>query len=147
MNACALKSKGLIAVLLVSGCVIDVSFDPSGDDVALAGTWTVDGAAPTAENCGTIVMVELRVYELYGSGYYVDTPLRADCSVGMVSSVALEQPNILQADDYRLRFVSFTLDENGDQEELERSDFIPISQEELEAGDFSVATYDFTTTP
>lgn len=144
MNACTTRSL-LIAVFVVQGCVIDVSFDPSGDDVALAGTWTVDGAPASLESCGDIAMVELRVYEPYGSGNYTDAPLRADCATGEVSTLGLDQPNILRADDYRLRFVALSApDESGDQEELEKSDFIPISQEQLEAGDFSVATYDFT---
>ena len=43
------------------GCSEDVRFDPSGCDVQVRGTWTVDDQVPSKETCDEIALVELAI--------------------------------------------------------------------------------------
>lgn len=53
----------LLGGALVSGCVEDVRFNPSGCDVQVRGRWLVDGQNPTTETCGNIGLVELAIID------------------------------------------------------------------------------------
>jgi hypothetical protein len=48
---------------LHAGCVEDVRFDPSGCEVHVVGSWTIDGQNPTPETCGNIALVELAIID------------------------------------------------------------------------------------
>ena len=56
-----LFALGLAATL--SGCVVDVTFDPFGSDFALRGDWTVNGEIPSVANCGVIDSVRVILWD------------------------------------------------------------------------------------
>jgi hypothetical protein len=66
-----------------------VTFDPRGDDVALSGTWTVDGAAPTTASCSAagITHVAVAFFEESGGSAKFYDDLRFPCEAGSFTTV------------------------------------------------------------
>jgi len=54
-------SVALMGVGLVTSCIEDVRFNPSGCEVQVRGQWFVDGENPNATTCGNIALVELAI--------------------------------------------------------------------------------------
>lgn len=52
----------LVAGMLLSGCVEDVRYNPSGCDVHIRGRWQIDGQDPDVDTCGDIALVELAIF-------------------------------------------------------------------------------------
>ena len=81
--------KGLMCATLLalaaSGCEVEVTFNPIGNDVSLSGSWTINGETPNATNCGAAGISHVAVAFFDKSG---GTPLRYDqltfdCAAGM----------------------------------------------------------------
>lgn len=51
-----------IVALALSGCIVQVDFDPVGEASSMQGSWTIAGAAPTADGCGEIAYVRVRFF-------------------------------------------------------------------------------------
>lgn len=66
----------------VSGCIVDVIVDPIGQDASIAGSWTVEGAAPTAESCAALGITNVRVRFSSGTETRLHPDLVFDCAVG-----------------------------------------------------------------
>lgn len=49
--------------VLLTGCVEDVRYNPSGCDVHVRGRWLVDGDDPDPDTCGNIALVELAIVD------------------------------------------------------------------------------------
>lgn len=77
-----------------SGCIVDVVFDPIGQDASIAGSWTIDGAAPTVESCEAAGIDSVRVRFFEGSDYRDHPDLRFDCETGSFDT----RPQLLIAD-------------------------------------------------
>lgn len=94
MNAIK-KVAALLALMLMAGCIVEVDFTPIGGTGVVEGRWTVNGAAPTAASCSALGLdeVELRIYEQFGSDFYTDTALRADCADGSFTTAPFLLPN------------------------------------------------------
>lgn len=84
----------------IFGCTVSESFDPTGGDIAVAVTWTVEGSPATAESCAAagIEVVELRIWEQYeGGDHYTEDEWIVQCSAGSLTT----QP-VLVPDTYRV---------------------------------------------
>jgi hypothetical protein len=95
----------LVAPALL-GCTVSESFDPTGGDVAVSASWTIEGGAATAESCeaACIGMVQLRVWEQYeGGDDYTQDEWIVDCADGSLTT----QP-ILVPDTYRVGLYGVT---------------------------------------
>ena len=69
-----LMSSGVLATALAvvaAGCVVQVSFEPFGNDFALEGSWTVNGETASVDTCGQAETVRLVFYD-GGSPYFFD---------------------------------------------------------------------------
>lgn len=115
MNAIK-KVAALLALMLMAGCIVEVDFEPIGGTGVVEGRWTVNGAVPTAASCAALGLdeVELRVYEQFGSDFYTDASLRADCVDGTFTTAPF-----LLANSYRFVWVGYdaagaVLAESGD---------------------------------
>ena len=62
-SAIALILTGSVALVASGGCIVRVGLDPVGAAASAQGSWTVDGAAPTATSCGEIAYVRVRFYD------------------------------------------------------------------------------------
>ncbi len=85
-----MKARGLIVggtllaalAAVSSGCVVEVSFDPFGDDFSVSGEWTINGEAPSASVCDGAGIQNVRiVFYDDGSPYFFDQ-LTFPCSTG-----------------------------------------------------------------
>lgn len=65
---------------LLTGCIVNVAFDPVGSDSSMQGSWTVAGAVPTVESCGEIRFVRVRFFE--GDDHRDHSELVFDCAAG-----------------------------------------------------------------
>lgn len=96
-----------LAAPVLFGCTVSETFDPTGGDVAVNASWTVNGGAATTESCeaACIGMVQLRVWEQYAGGKdYTQDEWLVDCAAGSLTT----QP-ILKADTYRVGLYGMTV--------------------------------------
>lgn len=96
--------------LLAMGCVVQVSFEPFGEDFALVGDWTVNGQPASAETCGQAETVRVVFYN-GGSPYFFDE-LEFPCDRG-----GFDTGQIFSYGDYTIEWQ--ILDDRG--EILDRS--------------------------
>ncbi|MCA9613167.1 MAG: hypothetical protein H6721_00640 [Sandaracinus sp.] len=99
---------GLYAALAaMTGCVVEVNFEPIGGDVTVQGNWTINGGVADATSCGAagIQTVRLQVCEFVDGDCYTATNLQAACSAG-----ALNTGPLLLADTYALRWQAILTD-------------------------------------
>ena len=68
--------------LFASGCLVDIVFDPVGTDATVAATWSVEGAAPTAESCAELGVTRVRVRFYDGVRRFDHPDLVFDCADG-----------------------------------------------------------------
>ena len=90
----------LAPALPLFGCTVPESFDPSGGDVAVSVTWTVQGAVASAESCDAVGVgvVQLRIWEQYeGGDDYTQDEWIVQCADGAL----MTQP-VLVAGTYRV---------------------------------------------
>lgn len=73
MQRIGLSWIGLLAALSVSGCIVEITFDPIGTDASMAGQWTINGAAPTQASCDALGVSHVRV-RFYDGTRGVDHP-------------------------------------------------------------------------
>lgn len=73
MRRIGLSWVGLLAALSVSGCIVEITFDPIGTDASMAGQWTINGAAPTQASCDALGVSHVRV-RFYDGTRGVDHP-------------------------------------------------------------------------
>jgi len=102
---------GLGPALGLYGCTVSENFDPTGGDVAVNATWTVEGAAASAESCrdAGIGVVRLRVWEQYAGGDdYTEDGWVVQCSAGSLTT----QP-ILVAGTYRVGVYGVAIPDAG----------------------------------
>jgi len=88
------------AAPVLFGCTVSERFDPTGGDVSVDATWTVNGSAASPESCADacIAQVRLEVWEQYAGGKsYTQDEWIVDCAAGAITT----QP-ILKADTYRV---------------------------------------------
>ena len=125
---------GAIALFgaLGMGCEVEPPFDPIGGNVAIEGSWTVDGAAPSLAACDAagVTNVELRLYDRFGSEYFSDVQHVASCADGTLSTAAR-----FRAGTYRVQW--HALDARGSR--VWRSGFDTITAND---GDVIVSTTD-----
>lgn len=77
------------------------SFDPRGNDASVSGSWTIEGAAPTAASCDTLGIDRVRLVFLNGTTPYLDTTFEAACEAGGFDT---RPERVLRAGDYTVRF-------------------------------------------
>lgn len=77
-----LGALALSLSLGVSGCIVDVIVDPIGQDASIAGSWTIEGAAPTAESCEALGITNVRVRFASGTETRLHPDLVFDCAAG-----------------------------------------------------------------
>lgn len=120
------------ALAAASGCVVEVTFDPIGGDVAVDGSWTIDGGPATVESCATagITDIELQIFDSVRNVSYTDGTLRGACEDGGFTTGPF-----LLADTYRLQWVAY----DGIRE-VGRSGFQSVS---AAPGDTILADVDF----
>lgn len=127
-----------LAAPALFGCTESEPFDPTGGDVAVSASWTVEGAAPTAESCeaACIETVQLRVWEQYeGGNDYTQDEWTVDCAAGSITT----QP-ILLAGTYRIALYGNTNDELAAAERAAAADgAAPVDGFACEAGDVQAA--------
>lgn len=92
---------GLLLALGASGCVVDVTFEPFGNEVTLAGSWTVNGAAPTPASCGALGIDKVRIAFLDGADVFTTPALTFDCEAG---SFDTRPVGVLNQDSYTTRW-------------------------------------------
>lgn len=93
---------GLYAALAaMTGCVVEVNFEPIGGDVAVAGSWTINGGAANTASCSAagIQTVRLQVCEFVDGDCYTASTLESACSAGAFTTAPF-----LLADTYALRW-------------------------------------------
>tara|TARA_B100001750_G_scaffold234799_1_gene236557 strand:- start:4482 stop:4901 length:420 start_codon:yes stop_codon:yes gene_type:complete len=87
-------------------------FDPTGGNVAVTASFTIEGAAPSVEVCSAagVAYVKLRIWEQYpgGTSYSEDAWLVA-CPTGVVTTEAVLQPGT-----YRVALYAVSLDTDAD---------------------------------
>ena len=96
----AVALPGLALALTHFGCTVPGEFDPTGGDIPLEASWTIDGMAPTAEVCAAagVASVQLRLWEEFPGGKnYTQDDWVVDCAAGMI----VTQPELVP-DDYRV---------------------------------------------
>ena len=84
-----LIASGLLfaaAAFATTGCVVEVTFDPFGSDFSAAGSWTVNGATPTAGSCSAAGIDRVRVVFYDGGSPYFYDQLTFPCSDGSFST-------------------------------------------------------------
>lgn len=99
---------GLYAALAaMTGCVVEVNFEPIGGDVAVAGSWTINGGAANAASCSAagIQSVRLQVCEFVDGDCYTASTLESACSAGAFTTAPF-----LLADTYALRWQAIGTD-------------------------------------
>jgi len=69
-----------LLALLAAGCIVPVDFDPVGESASMQGSWTVAGAAPSAESCGEIRFVRVRFFQ--GEEHRDHADLVFECGLG-----------------------------------------------------------------
>ncbi len=77
-----------------SGCIVEVTFDPIGRDASIAGSWTIDGAAPTQASCDAAGISRVRVRFFEGSDFRDHPDLVFNCADGAFDT----RPNAVVAD-------------------------------------------------
>ncbi|MCB9600090.1 MAG: hypothetical protein H6720_07010 [Sandaracinus sp.] len=99
---------GLYAALAaMTGCVVEVNFEPIGGDVSVAGSWTINSGVADATSCSAagIQTVRLQVCEFVDGDCYTNTNLEAACSAGSFNTGPL-----LLADSYAVRWQAISTD-------------------------------------
>lgn len=93
---------GLYAALAaMTGCVVEVNFEPIGGDVSVDGAWTINGGAASTASCSAagIQTVRLQICEFVDGDCYTASNLEAACSAGGFTTAPF-----LLADTYALRW-------------------------------------------
>jgi len=93
---------GLYAALAaMTGCVVEVNFEPIGGDVSVDGAWTINGGPANATSCSAagIQTVRLQICEFVDGDCYTASSLQAACSAGGFTTAPF-----LLADTYALRW-------------------------------------------
>lgn len=93
---------GLYAALAaMTGCVVEVNFEPIGGDVSVDGAWTINGGAASTASCSAagIQTVRLQICEFVDGDCYTASNLEAACSAGGFATAPF-----LLADTYALRW-------------------------------------------
>ena len=77
-----MRSALLLSLLAttLSGCIVNVDFDPVGSASSMQGSWTVGGAPPTAASCGEVAFVRVRFFE--GEEHRDHAGLVFECEAG-----------------------------------------------------------------
>lgn len=76
---------GLYAALAaMTGCVVEVNFEPIGGDVSVEGAWTINGGPASTASCSAagIQTVRLQICEFVDGDCYTASNLEAACSAG-----------------------------------------------------------------
>jgi len=94
MKRIGLSWVGLLAALSVSGCIVEITFDPIGTDATMAGAWTINGAAPTQASCDALGVSHVRVRFLDGTRGVDHPDLVFPCAQGSFDT----RPNAVVAD-------------------------------------------------
>jgi len=83
MRRIGLKTIALLAAAIgVSGCIVEITFDPIGADASVEGSWTINGAAPTAESCAALGISHVRVRFFDGDRWADHPELVFSCTEG-----------------------------------------------------------------
>ncbi|MCU0677580.1 MAG: hypothetical protein MUE69_32965 [Myxococcota bacterium] len=93
---------GLYAALAaMTGCVVEVNFEPIGGDVSVDGAWTINGGPASTASCNAagIQTVRLQICEFVDGDCYTASSLQAACSAGGFTTAPF-----LLADTYALRW-------------------------------------------
>jgi hypothetical protein len=99
---------GLYAALAaMTGCVVEVNFEPIGGDVSVDGTWTINGGPANTASCNAagIQTVRLQICEFVDGDCYTASSLQAPCSAGGFTTAPF-----LLADTYALRWQAVATD-------------------------------------
>jgi hypothetical protein len=91
----------------MTGCVVEVNFEPIGGDVSVDGAWTINGGAANATSCNAagIQTVRLQICEFVDGDCYTASSLQAACSAGGFTTAPF-----LLADTYALRWQAIGTD-------------------------------------
>ena len=73
---------GMLPAMLLAACIVQVEFDPVGAAASVQGSWTIDGAAPTAESCEAAEVRFVRIRFFEGDEHRDHPRLVFDCSLG-----------------------------------------------------------------
>lgn len=82
-----LNCVALLAALGVSGCIVEITFDPVGSAASVEGAWTIEGAAPTEASCSALGITHLRVRFYDGIVTYDHPDLVFPCAQGSFDTV------------------------------------------------------------
>lgn len=83
-----------LAASAIAGCVVEVTFTPIGNDFSLSGTWTLNGAAPTAAACNAAGIARVGVIFIDGGVKYRFNEFEFPCSQGSFDT----RPRLVLAD-------------------------------------------------
>lgn len=120
-----LGAVGLALPLVAAGCVVPVNFDPTGNEVALKGSWKLQMGDmgtpedPTAANCSAlgVVNVQLVFYAEFDSQSYRSDVFKFPCEQGSFDSTSTgfgdADGNVLAHGTYRTQWMG--LDDQGNQ--------------------------------
>lgn len=74
---------GTVPAIVLAGCIVQVEFDPVGSAASIQGSWTIDGAAPTAESCTAAEVRFVRIRFFFEGDTHRDhAGLVFECLVG-----------------------------------------------------------------
>ncbi len=134
MNALKNIAAILTAGIVASGCVVEVTFEPVGGNVTVAGGWTINGAAADSTTCDAagISTVQLFVCDNIDGNCYAGSEIAAPCSQGSFNTGPLLVP-----DTYALQWAAY--DSAGT--EVNRSDWSTVT---ALSGDTINTTVDFS---
>lgn len=82
-----LNCVALLAALGVSGCIVEITFDPVGTAASVEGSWTIEGAAPTEASCSALGITHMRVRFYDGIVTYDHPDLVFPCAQGAFDTV------------------------------------------------------------
>lgn len=72
----------MVFALAAGGCTVEVTYNPLGQDVSLAGTWQVNGATPDAASCAAAGIDQVAVGFFDGGDRYFYGDLTFNCADG-----------------------------------------------------------------
>lgn len=90
------KFVGVLAAMIVaSGCVVDVVFEPIGGDVRVDGQWTINGGTADAISCGSagIATVQLFVCDAVDGDCYGGAEISSACENGAFLTGPILKPD------------------------------------------------------
>lgn len=82
-------------MIVASGCVVDVVFEPIGGDVAVDGAWTINGGTADAISCGSagIATVQLYICDSIDGDCYGGAEIRSACENGAFLTGPILKPD------------------------------------------------------